>query len=296
MVANRGRGVAVITGASGGMGRACARLLGGTMDLVLTDASPALNDFAKQLELDGYTIRSVKVGDFCSSEVIGHLGREASEGFAALVHTCGLPPSAPWRDIVEVNYVATVRLLDAIIPSVVPGSAAVLIASVAGHLAPFLPEVEALLAEPFASDLLERLEPVLVAELGPAADQTIGTLAYALSKKKVIDICEARAAAWGARGGRIVSISPGMIYTPMGRHEADLDAAAEAQVKGAPAGRWGTAFEIAAAANFLLSPAAAFISGADLRIDGGAVGALQALNAPAWIDSLKERMSGGEPG
>ena len=34
------------------MGRACARLLGGTMDLVLTDASPSLNDFANELMAD----------------------------------------------------------------------------------------------------------------------------------------------------------------------------------------------------------------------------------------------------
>ena len=40
------RPIAIITGASGGMGRACARQLGATMDLVLTDASPALDGFA----------------------------------------------------------------------------------------------------------------------------------------------------------------------------------------------------------------------------------------------------------
>lgn len=286
-----GRPTAIITGASGGMGRACVRHLGATMDLVLTDASPSLNGFAKELELEGFTLRSVTVGDFRSAEVIDVLGQEAANGFAALVHACGLPPSAPWRDIVEVNYVATVQLLEAVAPGVGESSAAVLIASVAGHLAPSLSEVDAILAEPLVPGILDRVEPLLAHALGLAADSAMGTLAYAISKRKVIELCEAYAAGWGAKGGRIVSLSPGMIYTPMGRHEASLDEAAEAQVKGAPAGRWGTTADIAAAACFLLSPAASFITGTDLRVDGGAVGALNAMNAPPWIDSLRERMA-----
>lgn len=285
------RPTAIITGASGGMGRACARHLGATMDLVLTDASPSLDGFAKELELEGFTLKSVTVGDFRSTGVIDALGQEAVGGFATLVHACGLPPSAPWRDIIEVNYIATVRLLDAVGPGVVEGSAAVLIASVAGHLAPRLPEVNAILARPLAPGLLDRIEPFLARELGAAAGSAMGTLAYAISKRQVIELAEAHAAGWGAKGGRIVSLSPGMIYTPMGRHEASLDEAADAQVKGAPAGRWGTATDIAAAACFLLSPAASFITGTDLRIDGGAVGALNAMNAPPWIASLRERMA-----
>jgi NAD(P)-dependent dehydrogenase (short-subunit alcohol dehydrogenase family) len=261
------------------------------MDLVLTDASPSLEAFSRELEVEGYTIRSATVGDFRSMEVIDHLARQAAGGFSALVHTCGLPPSAPWRDIFEVNFVATARLIEAVTPSVSSGSAAVLIASAAGHLAPLLSDLEELLSDPFSSGLLDAVQPLLARELGASAERAIGTLAYGLSKKKVIDLCEAYAAPWGAKGGRIVSLSPGMIYTPMGRHEASLDPAADAQVKGAPAGRWGTAAEIATAASFLISPAAAFITGTDLRIDGGAVGALHALNAPPWIDSLRERMS-----
>lgn len=285
------RPIAIITGASGGMGRACARHLGATMDLVLTDASPSLDGFAKELELEGFTLKSVSVGDFRSTKVIDALGQAAAGGFAALVHACGLPPSAPWYDIMEVNYVATVRLLDAVAPGVGQGSAAVLIASVAGHLAPSLPEVHTILADPLAPGLLDRIEPLLRHELGAAADAAIGTLAYAISKQKVIELSEANAAGWGAKGGRIVSLSPGMIYTPMGRHEASFDEAADAQVKGAPAGRWGTASDIAAAVGFLLSPAASFITGTDLCVDGGAVGALNAMNAPPWIDSVRERMA-----
>ena len=287
----RARGPAIITGANGGMGRACARQLGVMTVSVLTDASASLEAYARELELEGYTVRAAIVGDFCSAEVIDALTLQASEGFSALVHTCGLPPSADWRLIFNVNYVATVRLIDALTPFVREDTAAVLIASVAGHLSPVIAEVEAILADPFSPTLLDDLEPALRQTLGAASERTLGTLSYAISKKKVIDLCESRAAPWGAKGGRIISVSPGMIYTPMGRHEASLDEAAEAQVKSAPVGRWGTAAEIAVAASFLLSPAARFITGSDLRIDGGAMGAYRASGSKPWIDALRERMS-----
>jgi NAD(P)-dependent dehydrogenase (short-subunit alcohol dehydrogenase family) len=273
------------------MGRACARELGATMDLVLSDASPGLHDFARELQHDGYAVRETIVGDFRSDAVLGALGRQATQGFAALVHAAGLPPSAPWRDVVEVNFVATVKLLEHVGSHVTDGTAAVLIASVAGHVAPEIAEAKALFAAPLSPTFLDELEAILRCELGPAADRAMGTLAYALSKRQVIDLCEAHAADWGRRGGRIVSISPGMIYTPMGRSEAELDEAAEAQVKSAPAGRWGTVSEIAAAASFLLSPAARFITGTDLRVDGGAFGAMRSSDLPPWIDMLRDRMS-----
>lgn len=291
MVVARTVGAAVITGANGGMGRACARRLGTTMDLVLTDVSPRLHDFARELEFDGYQVREAIVGDFRSDEVLCGLARHASQGFAALVHAAGLPPSAPWRDVVEVNLVSTVKLLQQVGPHVGAGTVAVLIASVAGHVAPPMPAAKALLAAPLSPTLLDELEPLLRHELGAAADQAIGLLAYALAKRGVIELCEANASDWGARGGRIVSISPGMIFTPMGRAEAELDEAAEAQVKSAPAGRWGTASEIADAASFLLSPAANFITGTDLRVDGGAFGAMRSSDLPPWIDMVRDRMS-----
>lgn len=285
----RGSGMAIVTGANGGMGRACARLLGTTMDLVLTDVSPGLHDFVRELESDGYVVREAIVGDFRSAEVLDALGRQASEGFGALVHTAGLPPSAPWRDVLELNYVATVGLLQRVGRHVTQGSAAVLIASAAGHMAPDIPEIEALLATPELPSLLDDLEGVMMRALGPNGQNAMGLLAYGLSKRKVIGLCEGLAVGWSKRGGRIVSISPGMIYTPMGRGEAETDDVAEAQIESAPAGRWGTPAEIAAAAGFLLSPAARFITGTDLRVDGGAFGALQAAGAPPWIEILRAR-------
>lgn len=285
------RGLAIITGAAGGIGRACVRQIGTTLDLVLTDASTSLDGFAQELALDGYTVREAIVGDCRSEKVVDGLARHASGGFDALIDAAGLGPSAPWRDIFEVNQFATAALLEKVTPHVRPGSVAVLIASVAGHVAPAVAEIDALLAEAPSPALLDDLGLAMTRELGAAAGRAMGTLAYALSKKRVIDFCEAYAAPWGTQGGRIVSISPGMTFTSMGRHEASLDELAGAQVEMAPIPRWGIPSEIAAAAGFLLSPVAGFITGTDLRIDGGSLCALHAPGAPSWFEMLKARMA-----
>lgn len=271
---------AIITGAAGGMGRACARLLGGAMDLVLADVAPALEAFAAELRSEGYAVAATVVGDQGDPEVLRTLAQEARGPFA-LVHTAGLGPSAPWRRIIEVNHVATVKLLDAIEPALGPGCTAVLIASVAGHIAQRSAALGAALDEPLSADLPARLQAAL-AEIDPAADAAdLGMLSYFVSKHAVLRLCEARAAAWGAKGARIVSISPGMTFTPMGRHEAAVDEASAALVTAAPLGRWGTPMEIAAAVAFLISPAASFITGSDLKVDGGAVAMARSRKALA---------------
>jgi NAD(P)-dependent dehydrogenase (short-subunit alcohol dehydrogenase family) len=282
------RGRAVVTGAAGGMGRACARLLGATMELVLTDASPALEGFAAELETDGYEVAAAIVGDQTDDGLVRALA-QASRGFAALVHTAGLPPAAPWRRIIEVNLCGTVKLLDALEPDLAPGAAAVLIASTGGYMAPDSPAFDALLRDPLAPGFMERLEVEMAAAIPSGEAVALGTLAYCLSKRHVIRLCETRAAAWGACGARIVSISPGMTYTPMGRAEAAVDETTMALVTSTPIGRWGSPMEIAHAAAFLLSPQAAFITGADLRVDGGALAMARGSSDNAYARSLRAR-------
>ncbi|WP_297495090.1 SDR family oxidoreductase [Acidocella sp.] len=279
----------IITGANGGMGRACTRLLGATMDLILTDAAPALSDFTQELRTEGYTVTNSICGNLGTADVLAAVEESLVDnaGFDALIHTCGLPPSAPWRQVMEVNYIATLRLLARLEPFMRHGSAAVLVGSVAGHLAPVTPTLEALLAEPLGDNFFEALEEQLHDLAGPAGTKIFGLLSYSLSKHRVIRLCAERAQDWGSRGARIVSISPGMIYTPMGRHEADSDPLAGRLVTATPAGRWGTSMEIAHAVRFLLDPVASFITGSDLLVDGGGL-ASAGTNAPAvWLENLR---------
>ena len=267
---------ALITGASGGMGKACARLLGTTQDLVLTDASPKLAQFAEELQAEGYTVTGVHQGDLGSAALLSAIMADMQQGDLplTLIHTAGLSPSlAKAEPIMQVNLVATVRLLDAIEPLLRSGSAAVMIASTAGHLMPQIPEAATLMADPLAPDFMANIMALMNGMAQGDAEKLAG-ISYSLSKQAVLALTQRRAIAWGPLGARISSISPGMILTPMGQKEVQTPGGAAMQ-NAAPLGRPGVASDIALAAQFLVSAEASFISGCDLLVDGGSIAAFR---------------------
>jgi NAD(P)-dependent dehydrogenase (short-subunit alcohol dehydrogenase family) len=171
------------------------------------------------------------------------------------------------RRILTVNLVATAQLLERLLPLAREGAAAVCVASQAGH---FLgrgmsPAIAAVIDEPLAPDFLARLE----AAAGPVATAPAG--AYALSKWGVQRLVVREAPAWGRRGARLVSLSPGIVDTGMGQGElAAHGDAMKAILEKTPVGqRMGRPEELAAVIAFLCSSAASFVSGVDWLVDGG---------------------------
>ena len=121
---------------------------------------------------------------------------------------------------------------------------------------------EALLRDPLAPDFLERAVT--------AAGDDSG-FAYALAKVGVIRAAGRAAVRWGALGGRVCSVSPGLIDTPMGRQELAQQEAMQGMLAAIPIGRVGEPDEVAAVATYLLSDTASFVSGIDVLVDGGMV-------------------------
>lgn len=269
--------VAIVTGAAGGMGTAAARLLGRTHHLLLNDMNAArLDSLLAALADEGYRAEGVP-GDLANPAVAEALAERCrSEGnLRSIVNTAGLSPvQADWRAIIRANAIGPVCLLDAVEPLLGPASACVMVASVAGHLGYVDDVADALLADALQPGILEALEPRL-AGMVAAHGGTMQGHAYSITKRSILMLCERRAAAWGAKGARIVSLSPGLIWTPMGRLEAASGDRAQALVDATPAGRWGTAMDIATTAEFLLSDVAGYITGCDIRVDGGAVAAMR---------------------
>ena len=262
----------LITGGAGGMGLACASLMGASGDsILLTDlGSAALDAATRELVRSGIDASSF-VCDVADPECGSAIADALRYGppLGALVHTAGLSPvMADWRKIIEVDLVGTARVLDAVLPFAGPGSAAVCFASIAGHLMPELPAVAKLMAEPLAPDLLDRLDAV------PGRPVSSSGAAYAHAKRAVRALVTRSAPAWGSRGARIVSLSPGMITTPMGRLEFDQQPAMKAMLERTPLSRLGDPREIASVVAFLCSSAAAFVTGCDLIVDGGICAAL----------------------
>jgi NAD(P)-dependent dehydrogenase (short-subunit alcohol dehydrogenase family) len=103
-------------------------------------------------------------------------------------------------------------------------------------------------------------------------------MAYVLAKRGVTRLVEPSAAAWGARGGRITAIAPGLIETSMGLMELERQPIIPVMIEMTPVKRPdqtlpGRPEDIANTVAFLVSDEASFISGCDIRVDGGLVGA-----------------------
>jgi 3-oxoacyl-[acyl-carrier protein] reductase len=93
--------------------------------------------------------------------------------------------------------------------------------------------------------------------------------AYAASKAGLDNLIRSLAVAWAAYGIRVNAIAPGLIYTRITRTGLADAATAERVVAGIPIRRVGTAGEVAAVALFLASPAASYILGQSIVVDGG---------------------------
>ncbi len=258
----------VVTG-TGGIGIACARRLGSGRSLVLAESDrDRLDEVLATLRDEGFDAHGLQV-DVSDRESVAALARFSSEigPLEILVHTAGLSPTmGSGQRILSANLLGSALVIDQFGESVVEGSVGVCIASMAGHLLPMAPETEAAIATAPSEGVIS------ATGLDEGVDSST---AYAVSKRGVQLRVVAAASAWGARGGRILSISPGMIATPMGHRESAAQSFMGEMLERSPVPRLGTPAEIADAVAWLAGPDATFLTGTDLLIDGGVVASLR---------------------
>ena len=268
--AAREQPLALVVGACGGMGLACARRLGQQFKLVLADIN------AKQLEVDaaqlaqeGISVVTAQCDVTCDNSVASLMEIVAGEGvLQACAHVVGLSPIAgDWRRIMEVNLQGAARIAGAAQAEMENG-VAIFISSLAAHGISDLDLVYGLLDAPLAEGFLDSLHSALEGEIDPQSS-------YRISKYALNRMCRRLAFEWGLKGNRIVSLSPGLIATPMGAREFDNSPAKWELLKRTPLQRQGGLQEIADALEFLVSSKASFITGTDLLIDGGIAAAVE---------------------
>lgn len=260
---------AVITGGTGGMGLATARILGQDHRVVLADLDRVRIDSAVgELVADGIDAIGF-VCDITDRASVDQLFDSAADGghrVRAVVHTAGISPQmgGPER-IARINGIGTVNVAQAFLSRASEGDALVNVASTAGHDFPkiLIPSR----AFPFAELDPARFERAVVKRSRALGRKLRSGLAYGISKSFVIWYTRRLAVDFGAKGARIVSVSPGSFDTPMGQLEKDHGASEFLKVSAIK--RFGRPPEIAAVLAFCASEAPGYLTGTDILVDGG---------------------------
>lgn len=260
--------VMILTGA-GQIGMAIARRMGHGGKIVIGDKKlENAQAVAAVMQEAGFDATPMEM-DLSSRASILHLIAQAQKygEISMLVNAAGVSPSqAPIETILNVDLYGTAVLLEEVGKVIKKGGVGVTISSQSGWRMPALTDEEdELLATTPAEELLAL--PLLQPE------NIRDTLhAYQLAKRCNEKRVMAEAVKWGKRGARINDIAPGIIVTPLAVDEFNGPRGDfyKNMFANCPAGRPGTADEVANVAELLMSDRGAFITGSTILIDGGA--------------------------
>lgn len=258
----------ILTGA-GQIGIAIARRMGCGMKIVIGDINKVNADaISKTMNEAGFDTVPMEMDLSSRSSILNLIAEAQKYGeISMLANAAGVSPSqAPIETILKVDLYGTAVLLEEVGKVIKPGGVGVSISSQSGHRMPALtPEEDELLATTPTEELLS----LNMLQEGNIHD----TLhAYQMAKRCNVKRVMAEAVKWGKRGARINSISPGIIVTPLALDEFNGPRGDfyKNMFANSPAGRPGTADEVANVAELLMSDRGAFITGADFLVDGGA--------------------------
>lgn len=260
--------VMILTGA-GQIGLAIARRLGYGHKIVIGDKSQEhAQDMAAIMNQAGFDAAPYAMDLADRASIVGMIEQAQQLGpIKMLVNAAGVSPSqASIETILKVDLYGTAVLLEEVGKVIAPGGTGVTISSQSGHRMSALgAEIDRQLACTPSEELLslEVLQPQNIKD----------TLhAYQLAKRCNVKRVMAEAVKWGERGSRINSISPGIIVTPLALDEFNGPRGDfyKDMFARCPAGRPGTADEVANVAELIMTERGAFITGSDFLVDGGA--------------------------
>ena len=260
--------VMILTGA-GQIGMAIARRMGYGKKIVMGDKNfENAMAIAGIMNQAGFDVEPVEMDLSSRESILKLIDQALSYGeIKMLVNAAGVSPSqAPVEAILKVDLYGTAVLLEEVGKVIAEGGVGVTISSQSGHrMKQLTPEEDEQLA-------ITPTEELLHLEILQTENIKDTLHAYQMAKRCNEKRVMAESVKWGERGARLNSISPGIIVTPLASDEFNGPRGDfyKNMFAKCPAGRPGTADEVANVAELLMSPAGTFITGADFLIDGGA--------------------------
>jgi len=226
-------GAAVVVGGASGIGHACAAALRAAgWPVVVADLRPEPED-ASAYKVD---VRDREAVGAAIDRIVAEHG-----AIGAVVHAAGTARVTPlleisareWDLVVGVNLTGAFNVLQASAPHIAAGGSCTVISSI------------------------------------DSAAPVIGLSHYSAAKSGCEALVRSAALELGHRGVRCNAVLPGVVRTPLMAPQLDRDGVADAFVRQTPLGRIAAGEEIADVVAFLASPAARWITGVALPVDGG---------------------------
>ncbi|MCP1471261.1 NAD(P)-dependent dehydrogenase (short-subunit alcohol dehydrogenase family) [Sphingobium sp. OAS761] len=229
----------LVTGGTGGIGGAVATAFANAGASVIATGWGAAELDARRSDpaFAGIDIRELDVGDDAAVEALA----DATQSLDVLVNCAGISARdrpfevATFQRNYDINMLGTLRMCNA-----------------------FLPHLEA-----SGSGAIVNTASMM-SFLGSGTSP-----AYAAAKGAVAQATKSMAIAWAPKGIRVNAVAPGWIRTPMSAnavHEPEFSARIVART---PMAGWGESENLAGPVLFLASPAAAWVTGVILPVDGG---------------------------
>ena len=260
--------VMIVTGA-GQISMAIARRVGAGRKIVMGDKKMENAKVIADIMCGaGFDVEPVEM-DLSSRDSIKMLISRAQEygEIKMLVNGAGVSPSqAPIEAILKVDLYGTAVLLEEVGKVIAHGGVGVTISSQSGWRMP------ALTAEEDAQLATAPTEELLKLDLLQSENIRDTLHAYQLAKRCNEKRVMAQSVEWGKHGARLNAIAPGIIVTPLAVDEFNGPRGDfyKNMFAKCPAGRPGTADEVANVAELLMSDKGAFITGSTFLMDGGA--------------------------
>ncbi len=253
----------IITGGSSGIGLECAKQFKDGIVLISSRSEDKLKNAEAELKKEGIEV-VYKTSDLSSKASIEELFSYANSlgTIKTVINSAGVSGTGgDARFIFEIDLLGTENLIHETLKFVEKNTVLILIGSMVGRIVPDSEDYNKYLENPSQDGYMDALIKVV----GNNADT-----AYNFSKKGVQLLASKYASEFGQKGGRIVSVSPGIIMTPMATKAAEEHPEQMNYMKSmTPSGRTGSPQDIAYTVAFLADDRASFITGTDILVDGG---------------------------